>query len=160
MKPTPSRSREAARLLGRFHRISGVIVHGDARGRTIGFPTANLDPSGINPSSSDPAAGQAKSELIPADGVYACVASWAGGRRRAVVNLGVRPTFGGLQRRIEAHLPGWSGDLYGQVMALEFHARLRGEQKFNGIEALKAQIQLDTQQALAALSGQAEREGA
>lgn len=129
---------EAARLLGRPHRIEGEIVHGDARGRTIGFPTANLDP---------------RAELIPADGVYACVAAWGGGRWRAVVNLGVRPTFGGLQRRIEAHLPGWSGDLYGQAVSLEFHARLRGERRFDGIEALKAQIRLDTEQAMEALAG-------
>lgn len=121
----------AQALLGRPFALRGLVVEGDKRGRTIGFPTANLQ---IDPL-----------QILPADGVYACRAFLADGSGNlpAVTNVGVRPTFDGLRRTVEAHLLDWSGDLYGQVVRLTFEHRLRGEQKFNGIDALVAQIRRD-----------------
>jgi riboflavin kinase/FMN adenylyltransferase len=118
-------------LLGRPFTLRGIVVHGDHRGRTIGFPTANL--------------GLSVEQFIPGDGVYACrvlidgETAW----RPAVTNIGVRPTFGTLQRTVEAHLLDWTGDLYDMTIRLAFVQRLRGEQKFPGIDALIAQIQAD-----------------
>ena len=115
----------AAALLGRPHRIAGEVVHGDARGRTIGVPTANLS---LPP------------ELcLPAHGVYAVHALG----RQAVLNLGVRPTFGGSALRAEVHILDWEGDLYGQVLAVDVITRIRGEQRFESVEALKRQIAAD-----------------
>lgn len=121
----------AQALLGRSFALRGLVVEGDKRGRTIGFPTANVQ---IDPL-----------QILPADGVYACRAFLADGSTAlpAVTNIGVRPTFDGLRRTVEAHLLEWSGDLYGQVVRLTFEQRLRGEQKFSGIDALVAQIRRD-----------------
>lgn len=117
-------------LLGRHFSLEGVVVEGDQRGRTIGFPTANL--------ALDPW------RALPANGVYACYAYLEGTRFVAVVNIGVRPTFGQPPiQTVEAHLIGWSGNAYGAKLRLEFWHRLRGEQKFSGIEELKAQIARD-----------------
>lgn len=130
----------AARLLGRPFDLDGVVVHGEHRGRTIGFPTANL------------ASGN---ELRPAPGVYAvrvgllARGAWWGG----AANLGVKPTFGGAEITIEAHLLDFSGDLYGQRVRLEFLARLRSEQKFGSAAELTAQIHRDVAAARAALAG-------
>ncbi len=120
-----------ARGLGRPFSLTGEVVHGEGRGRTIGIPTANI------------ALGEGRA--LPADGVYAC---WArtdgGGRTPAVVNVGWRPTFAGTSRSVEAHLLVDGGpDLYGQRLILEFVARVRGEQRFDGPEALVARIQDD-----------------
>jgi riboflavin kinase / FMN adenylyltransferase len=120
----------AARCLGRPYSIGGRVVRGDARGRTLGFPTANLAPE--------------RPLLVPA-GVYACRAETLGGLHRAVVNVGVRPTFGDNALSIEAHLLDISADLYDQPLRLHFVARLRGEQKFASIDALKAQIAADVE---------------
>lgn len=128
---------EAAERLGRPYRLSGQVVEGAKRGRTIGIPTANL-------------ALDAK-RAYPARGVYACRA-WVNGERvDAVTNIGLRPTFenGTAQTSVEVHLLDFSGDLYGQELGLEFVGRLRDEQKFSGIEALVAQIQQDIRQARA-----------
>ncbi len=124
----------AARLLGRPVRLSGVVVQGDQRGRTIGFPTANL---------------ATECELIPRHGVYAARAyvGAAGREERAVVNIGVRPTFGLTGLAIEAHLLDFEGDLYGAPFALELVAHIRDEQKFSGIDALVAQIGNDARTA-------------
>jgi riboflavin kinase / FMN adenylyltransferase len=122
-------------LLGRPFALTAPVVHGDARGRTIGFPTANL--------------AVADDHVIPANGVYVCQAHTAVGDYRAVTNVGVRPTFAGTQRRVEAHLLDFDGDLYGQELRVSFLARLRGEQKFSGIEALIAQIRHDADAARA-----------
>jgi riboflavin kinase/FMN adenylyltransferase len=125
---------DAITLLGRPYSMRAPIVEGDKRGRTIGFPTANLQLE----------AGHA----LPAYGVYACFVTLPDGSRHpAVTNIGVRPTFGSLRPTVEAHLLDWSGDLYGQVISVEFLHRLRGEQKFSGIDALKAQIAHDAAQA-------------
>jgi riboflavin kinase / FMN adenylyltransferase len=119
----------AAALLDRPFGLRGLVVEGDKRGRTIGFPTANLQIDADH--------------VLPADGVYACRVLLDGSRLPAVTNVGVRPTFDGLRRTVEAHLLDWSGDLYGRSLVVEFLHRLRGEQKFNGIEALVAQIRRD-----------------
>ena len=121
----------AAGLLGRSYAVSGEIVHGDGRGRTIGIPTANLD--------------FWRERAIPKSGVYACWAEIDGKRRQAVVNIGVRPTFisQAVQPQIEAHLLNYAADLYGKTMQLAFIAHLRDEQRFPGIEALVAQIRRD-----------------
>ena len=103
----------AAALLGRPYAVEGVVIHGDARGRTIGFPTANL---------------QTDAELLPAPGVYAVDVDVVGGAQglRGVANLGVRPTFGKLGFTIEAHLLHFTGDLYGQTLSMRLLQRLRG----------------------------------
>lgn len=126
----------AAELLGRPYAVRGEVVPGRRLARTLGFPTANL-----------------KTEpnlLLPADGVYAaCVTvlgdAEPGVRHPAVCNLGVRPTVDGHTRTLEAHMLDWSGDLYGRTLRLEFIARLRPEQKFPSLDALKAQIALDAE---------------
>jgi riboflavin kinase / FMN adenylyltransferase len=119
----------AAERLGRLYRVSGTVVKGDQRGRTIGFPTANLDVW--------------DAQVIPAMGVYACWAQLGTERFMAVTNIGVRPTFDGQALRIEAHLLGFDRDIYGDLLTVEFVARLRGEQKFSGLEALVQQIKAD-----------------
>jgi riboflavin kinase/FMN adenylyltransferase len=120
-------------LLGRPFSFCGEVVEGDRRGRTIGFPTANLRADAR--------------QVLPADGVYACAVHAAGEILPAVTNIGVRPTFDGLRHMVEAHLLDWFGDLYGQTLRLEFFHYLRGERKFSGIEDLTAQIRRDAEQA-------------
>lgn len=120
----------AARCLGRPYSIAGTVVRGAARGRTIGFPTANLDPE--------------RPLLVPT-GVYACRAEVEGALHGAVVNVGVRPTFGVNALAIEAYLLDFGEDLYDRPLRLHFVARLRGEQKFSGIDELRAQIARDVE---------------
>ena len=118
----------AAELLGRPHELVGTVVQGDQRGRTIGFPTANL---------------LTETELTPADGVYAGTVRVDDGPEilPAVTNVGVRPTVdGGGRRTIEVHLLDWQGDLYGRALRFACVARLRGERRFPSIDALRAQI--------------------
>jgi len=127
----------AERMLGRPFELRGPVIHGDARGRAIGFPTANLHiPDRL---------------AVPAYGVYAAWAHWEGLERPAVVNIGVRPTFGKDGRTVEAHLLGFDGDLYGVEMTLRFVERIRPEVRFDGVEALVAQIGRDVQAAAAIL---------
>lgn len=126
----------AARLLGRPYAVRGEVVEGDRRGRTIGFPTANLAP--------DPRL------LVPARGVYAGYAELLERERRrygACTNVGVAPTFERQENRVEAHLLDFDGDLYGQTVEVGFTERLRPEQKFSGLEELKAQISRDAERA-------------
>jgi riboflavin kinase/FMN adenylyltransferase len=119
----------ARRLLGLEHRIRGTVVGGDQRGRTIGFPTANLD---------------SDAQLLPRNGVYAVRARANGGPwNPGVANLGERPTFDGRRFLIEVHLLDFSGDLYGCELEVGFFARLRDEQRFDGPDALAAQIRAD-----------------
>ena len=127
----------AALLLTRPHSVDGTVVEGNKRGRTIGFPTANVAPDPI---------------LLPLDGVYAVRArtdegQWLDG----VANLGSRPTFAA-GRSLEAHLFDFTGDLYGQRLRLAFLARIRDEKKFDGIDALVAQIRTDADAARAKLA--------
>jgi riboflavin kinase/FMN adenylyltransferase len=131
---------EAARdLLGRPFFVDGEVVRGDGRGRTIGIPTANL---------------ALRNETLPRPGVYAatCRPLSSAGRRAAVVNLGRRPTFGGGETTLEAHLLDFSGDLYGAVLRVEFRNRLRDEKRFEGPEALVKQIREDVEAARRALA--------
>jgi riboflavin kinase/FMN adenylyltransferase len=131
--------REAATLLGRFWEIDGRVATGDRRGRTIGFPTANL---GLD------------DYLHPAFGVYAVRVSGdgpddplAGRTIDGVANIGLRPTVGGLVPRLEAHLFDVDVDLYGRHLRVALVDFIRPEQKFAGLDALKAQIAADAAQA-------------
>jgi riboflavin kinase/FMN adenylyltransferase len=129
---------EASGLLGCSHRIRGTVVSGDRRGRTIGFPTANLETD---------------SNLLPARGVYAVRARTDGGDwHDAVANLGTRPTFDGRGFLVEVHLLDFSGDLYGSEMEVSFVRRLRGEKQFKDSDALVAQIHDDVAAARESLS--------
>ncbi|WIX84066.1 bifunctional riboflavin kinase/FAD synthetase [Amycolatopsis carbonis] len=128
--------------LGRAHRVDGVIEHGDHRGRTLGFPTANL--------SFD------RFAAVPADGVYAGRAvfldEWGQADESvplgaAAISVGTNPTFDVKQRRVEAHILDWNQDLYGRRVGLEFDRRLRGMVRFDGVDALVAQMKLDVEQA-------------
>lgn len=127
--------RQANAMLGRRYPVSGEVVAGDGRGRTIGIPTANLD---IWPE-----------RLLPRSGVYACLAGVDGQIRRAVVNIGVRPTFENQETlpRLEAHLLDYAGDLYGKDMTIFFVSRLRDEQRFSSFQDLVTQIHADIQRA-------------
>ena len=124
---------EAARLLGHPYSLHGHVIHGDARGRTMNTPTANIE--------------YAPEKLIPANGIYAC---WAyigddASRYRAAVNIGFNPTFTPDKKtaNVEAHLLDFDRDLYGQEVKLEFVARLRDELKFSSVDALVEQIWVD-----------------
>ena len=141
------RVEDTARLLALPYALVGEVVEGDRRGRLLGFPTANLRVSA--------------NKALPANGVYAVRLRLPGERTAehpAVANLGVRPTFGGEPRRLlEVHLLDATMDVYGLELGVEWIARLRDERRFDGIDALKAQIALDAQHAADLL---AERNGA
>jgi riboflavin kinase / FMN adenylyltransferase len=123
----------ARRLLGREYAFRGRVVTGDRRGRTLGFPTANLH---LKPGL-----------LIPPDGVYAVVGDVDGKECHGVLNVGIRPTFGGRRRTIEAHLLDFDGDLYRRWLVVRVVERLRGEVTFAGPDALRAQISDDVARA-------------
>lgn len=128
--------REAAALLGRPFEVTGTVVVGENRGKSLGFATSNLD------------VPQEIVDIKP--GVYACLTDVDGQTWKAVTNIGFRPTFGEgiLSPRIEAHLLGFSGSLYGEELSLKFVKRLRDEMKFDQVSALQAQIKVDIDQAL------------
>ncbi len=116
----------AARLLGRPPEVEGIVVHGDHRGRELGFPTANLDvPAEV---------------LVPPDGVYAGFAR----DRLAAISIGTNPQFDGVERRVEAHLLDFDGDLYDQRLVVEVWDWIRGQMLFESVEALVEQIRADT----------------
>jgi riboflavin kinase/FMN adenylyltransferase len=125
----------ALRYQGRPFQISGEVVRGDARGRALGIPTANL---AVWPE-----------QVVPKAGVYVCHVQIGNETYRAVTNIGTRPTFEvePVPARVEAHLLDFDRDLYGRQLRLSFLARLRDEQKFSNIEALVAQIHADIHQA-------------
>lgn len=120
---------KAADYLGRPYRLSGEIVYGQQRGRTIGFPTANLDIW--------------SEQLLPEIGVYATRAHLGDETFMSVTNIGKRPTFDGVGITVEAHLLDFDRDIYGDTLQLDFIERLRGEVKFSGIDALVEQIRQD-----------------
>ena len=127
------RAQEAARFLGRPHRIRGIVGQGAGRGAGLGFPTVNLTEI---------------STLVPAEGVYASLA-WIDGQGPAwpaACNIGPNPTFGDQAKKVEAHLIGFAGDLYGQAIELDFLERLRATRKFSGLDELLGQIQADVDQ--------------
>ena len=127
----------ARALLGRPFDLDGVVVKGDGRGRSIGFPTANVDTHG---------------ELLPASGVYAVRVRtgerWHGG----AANIGTKPTFGGSAVTVEVHLLDWAGDLYGQEVRVEFLERLRAERRFASVSELTTQIRRDVEEARVVLA--------
>lgn len=130
-------------LLGRPYRIAGVVGYGDGRGATIGFATANLDQV---------------PHCLPAHGVYAAIAETAEGALHvAAVNIGPQPTFNGVDARIEAHLLDVDADLRNQKLGLHLLTRLRGQVKFDGVDALRAQIADDVAAVRAAASSGLDR---
>jgi riboflavin kinase/FMN adenylyltransferase len=139
----------AAEALGRPHRVEGVVVRGDGRGRVLGFPTANVAPPMFS--------------AIPADGVYA---AWftvlghgpvmgtvtPGERYQAAVSVGTNPTFSGRTRTVEAFVLDTEADLYGQHVAVDFVSRIRGMEKFDRVEELVAEMKRDADKARTLLS--------
>lgn len=139
----------AAEMLGRPFSLSGPVVPGDQRGRTIGYPTANL---ALDPGRHLPALGvyAVRVAVLPPGRHYL----WPGTGARyygGMLNLGLRPTFQGSDLRCEVHLHDFTGDLYGQRLQVEFAVRLRPERAFPGIDALVAQLRQDEQASRAAL---------
>jgi riboflavin kinase/FMN adenylyltransferase len=141
----------AAEALGRPHRVEGVVVRGEGRGRDLGYPTANVAPPMYS--------------AIPADGVYAAWftvlgpgpgtgAVLAGQRHPAAVSIGTNPTFSGRTRTVEAFVLDTDADLYGQHVAVDFVARLRGQAKFNSVDELVEAMGRDTDKARAILAAQ------
>ena len=124
---TPAKSATAARLLGRPPEVDGVVVPGDQRGGTLGYPTANL--------AVDPAL------LVPRYGIYAGQALG----HRAAISIGTNPHYGGEERRIEPYLLDFEGDLYGRRLVVELWERLRDEQAFESEQELVAQIARDVE---------------
>jgi riboflavin kinase/FMN adenylyltransferase len=118
----------AARFLGRPYSVSGEVGPGVGRGKTLGFPTANL---------------RVDHALLVPTGVYACRADLGDTPYRAVTNVGVRPTFGDSVLAVEVHILDFAGDIYGRQMSLAFVARLREERRFESVDALTAQIRRD-----------------
>ena len=127
---------DARRCLGRFPGALGEVVHGDARGRTLGFPTANVALQG---------------GALPPTGVYAVEAVVDGETYAAVANLGTRPTFADGEPSLEVHLLDFDRDLYGRELEVTFRQLLREERRFDGPDELKAQIARDVQAARASL---------
>ncbi|RIK31759.1 MAG: hypothetical protein DCC56_06150 [Anaerolineae bacterium] len=125
---------EAAQLMGRPYRLRGPVVRGDQRGRTIGFPTANVDYS--------------MDKLIPPNGIYACWGKINNEKFKAAVNIGVNPTFTPDKKSInvEAYLLDFDREIYGESLELEFVSRLRDELKFDSVESLVEQIGRDVEQ--------------
>ena len=117
----------AAKLLGRPHAVEGIVVHGEGRGRQLGFPTANLDvPRGL---------------LVPPEGVYAGAALG----HRAAISIGTNPQFGGVDRTVEAHLLDFDGDLYDQRLIVQVWEPLRGQLVFGSVDELVEQIASDVE---------------
>jgi riboflavin kinase / FMN adenylyltransferase len=127
-----ARMDEAGALLGHPYFLDGTIVEGRKRGKTIGFPTANM---------------VTENELIPPHGVYATTMTIDGIVHGGVTNIGIRPTFNESEPTIETHLLRYSGDLYGRRVRLSFVQRLRDERRFDTVEALRAQIDADRRRA-------------
>ena len=125
---------DAARLMGHPYQLQGMVSHGDQRGRTIGFPTANLE--------------YASEKVIPAGGIYACWAYLGREKYKAAINIGTNPTFtpDRTTMSVEAYLLDFGREIYGEMMRLEFIARLRSEMKYDSVDALIKQINTDVQQ--------------
>ncbi|MEO7006764.1 MAG: bifunctional riboflavin kinase/FAD synthetase [Terrimesophilobacter sp.] len=135
----------AARLLGRLHAVRGPVIRGEQRGRTLGFPTANLSPR--------------LEGFIPADGVYAGWLTVNGEKLPAAISVGNNPTFDGVpERQVEAHVLDRDVDLYDKTVEVSFVSRIRGMEKFDGVEALVAQIGRDVSQVRALLPGATNRQ--
>ncbi|QDU49989.1 Riboflavin kinase [Gimesia panareensis] len=123
---------QAAEMLGRLYQIRGTVSHGEARGRGLGFPTANL--KGVQ-------------TLLPGEGVYSGFAVVGGKRYPAAINLGGNPTFQNSEAKVEVHLIGFSGEIYDQDLQVEFLQKLRDIQTFADVETLKSQLAIDIESA-------------
>jgi riboflavin kinase/FMN adenylyltransferase len=125
---------EAARLLGHPYRLQGLVAHGDQRGRTLGFPTANLS--------------YAREKVVPAGGIYACWAQVGGKKHQAAVNIGTNPTFTpeNATMQVEAYLLDFDREIYDETVTLDFVKRLRDELRYNSVAALVEQIRKDVEQ--------------
>ena len=137
---TEGRPEEATEQLGYPYFFSGLVRHGDKRGRTIGFPTANLKPD-------DPA------KLLPADGVYAVRISLSEAdgdayTKTGMMNIGLRPTVDGTRHLAEVNIFDFNADIYGRVLTVQVISRIREERKFSGLEALQAQLSSDRSTAM------------
>ena len=126
-------------FLGRLYSITGKVVHGEKRGRDIGFPTANINV-------------KEGYKLIPADGVYAVKVCDKYKKLDGMLNIGTRPTVGGENRSIEVHIFDFNEDIYDSEICIEFVTRIRKEQKFESVDALKAQLRIDEKAVRAELS--------
>lgn len=138
---TDGRPQDAAAMLGHWHRVEGPVIGGEQRGRTLGYPTANMSVDGLHP---------------PAFGVYAVLADVLDGPHQGqyhgVASLGVRPMFGENRPNLETFLFDFSGDLYGTPLSIALVEYLRGEEKFDGLEALITQMDADSARARAILA--------
>lgn len=121
---------QAALLLGRNYSLAGTVVHGAGIGRVLGFPTANISPADDE-------------QMLPLDGVYETDVMIDGNAFKGVMNIGVKPTVNGTQRTNEVFIIDFEGDLYGKEIAVQFVRRLRGEQVFDNVNALRFQIEVD-----------------
>lgn len=129
---------KAGRFLGRPFRFSGRVVSGDKRGKTLGFPTANLEPQ--------------PEFAVPSDGIYMTTTTITDKMLPSVTNIGIRPTFRGRKRLIETNILDYNGDLYGQMISIDFIDHIRDEQQFNSVEELKVQMRKDVEAVRAQLS--------
>lgn len=127
--------KKAAGYLNRNYLLNGIVMHGDERGRTIGYPTANLKPEHEN-------------KVIPKNGVYAVKVRVSGEWYGGMMNIGVRPTFGEDEKTLEVHIFDFEKEIYGETIQVRFFDRIRDEKKFNGIEDLKGQLDSDKQKSL------------
>ena len=130
----------AAKMLGRPYTVSGMVGHGDGRGRRLGVPTVNL--TDVPPQ-----------KLLPPDGIYAVEVEWRDGRAGGMMHQGPRPTFADGRRTLEANLFDFEGDLYGQPVRITWVKRLRDVERFTSVEQLQHQMERDRTDALAALAG-------
>ena len=126
---------QASKLLGREYLLNGIVIHGDKRGRTIGYPTANLKAEHPN-------------KVIPKDGVYVVKVRVEGEWFSGMMNIGNRPTFKGAQKALEVNIFEFDKDIYGQTIQVRFLKRLRDEVKFSGVDELIAQLDKDKQLSL------------
>ena len=125
---------QAAEFLQRPYRLNGTVIHGDKRGKKIGFPTANIKPEHVN-------------KIIPKDGVYAVKLRTNGDWFDGMMNIGTRPTFDGREQTLEVNLFDFDREIYGKQVQLRFYSRIRDEKKFNGKEELVTQLKEDQKQA-------------
>jgi riboflavin kinase/FMN adenylyltransferase len=126
--------KQAASFLERYYILNGTVVHGDKRGHKIGYPTANIQPDH-------------KNKVVPKNGVYAVWVRVEGEYHGAMLNIGIRPTFQGEEKRIEAFIFDFNGDLYGKPIQVQFAERIRDEVAFGSVEELKSQLGEDQKSA-------------
>jgi riboflavin kinase/FMN adenylyltransferase len=128
----------AEHFLGRPYSLSGRVIMGDRIGRTLGYPTANLEIDSAH-------------KLVPADGIYAVTVKREHRMHKGMLYIGTRPTIAGTGRNIEVHLFDFNQDIYGETLTVFFHARTRGDMKFENLEQLKLQLERDKEETLKVL---------